>query len=83
MHKSFIKSTSIISEKFDMIETESVSSMFEEAHMYKKEAMSCLSLERESLPKEGRVAKFNVLLVTSSKIYQGHLLIRQKKLTFS
>ena len=33
--------------------------------------------------KEGRVNKFNVLLITPSKIYQGVIVVTSKKITFT
>ena len=33
--------------------------------------------------KEGRINKFNVLLITPSKIYQGMIVVTPKKLTFT
>ena len=49
IRNSIIKSTSIVSEKYDFNETESVSSsILDDAKLYRKEPNNCLSSNNES-----------------------------------
>lgn len=50
--------------------------------MYKKESAVCLSFEKDSPSKEGKVNKFNVVLITNAKLYQGILTLSPLKLGF-